>query len=81
MKLSRSSTRGSGATMSLAAVACSILGPAAGTAWACPRCYTGALVRSAVLGPAFFSNLLLVSLPFIVLASIAVAVSRIGAKR
>jgi hypothetical protein len=80
MNVPRSPTRGSGALF-LAIVASWILAPAAGTALACPRCYTGALVRSAVLGPAFLSNLLHVSLPFIVLGSIAVAVHRIGAKR
>ena len=67
--------------MALLVVACSILGPAAQTVFACPRCYTSELVRGLVLGPAFFSDLLVVSLPFIVLGSIAVIVHRMSAKR
>jgi hypothetical protein len=50
-------------------------------ALACPRCETSALVRSAVLGRAFFSQLLVVSLPFIVMGAIAAIVHRIGARR
>jgi hypothetical protein len=65
--------------VALLVVAGSILGPA--RVFACPRCYTSELVRGLVLGPAFFSDLLVVSLPFIVLGSIAVIVHRMSAKR
>jgi hypothetical protein len=67
-------------TLVLLVLAGCILGLAS-AALACPRCDTSGLVRSAVLGPAFFSQLLLVSLPFIVMGSIAAMVHRIGAKR
>jgi hypothetical protein len=64
-------------TLSVVVFAWSILGLVP-TALACPRCYTSELVRRAVMGPGFFSQLLLVSLPFLVMASIAVLVHRIG---
>ena len=64
-------------TLSLVVLAAAMLGlvPAA---LGCPRCYTSELVRRAVMGPGFFSQLLLVSLPFLVMGSIAVMVRRIG---
>jgi hypothetical protein len=63
--------------LSVAVLAWSVLGlvPAA---LACPRCYTSELVRRAVMGPGFFSQLLLISLPFLVMAAIAALVHRIG---
>jgi len=67
-------------TMSLLVLAGSIVGLAL-PALACPRCYTSELVRRAVMGPGFFSQLVLVALPFIVLGAIALAVHRIGDKR
>ena len=62
-------------------VAGSILAPAVRTVFACPRCYTSELVRGLVLGPTFVSDLLVVSLPFVALGSIAVLVHRMSARR
>jgi hypothetical protein len=64
-------------TLSVVVLAGAIFGLAP-TALACPRCYTSELVRRAVMGPGFFSQLLLVSLPFLVMGSIAVMIRRIG---
>lgn len=67
-------------TMSRLVLAGAILGLAP-AALACPRCYTSELVWRAVMGPGFFSQLVLVAFPFIVLGAIAVVVHRTGATK
>jgi hypothetical protein len=73
----RPSGRGRTATLFRLVVGYSVLGAAVSTALACPRCYTSELVRAAVFGPEFLSNLLAVSSPFLVLGSTALIVHRI----
>jgi hypothetical protein len=48
---------------------------------ACPRCYTSHVARAMAFGPAFWPNLLAITLPFLVLAAVTVAFDRIGAPR
>jgi hypothetical protein len=64
-------------TLSVVVLAGAIPGTVS-TALACPRCYTSELVRRAVMGPGFFWQLLLLSLPFVVMGSIAVMIRRVG---
>jgi hypothetical protein len=48
---------------------------------ACPRCYPSQVARAMAFGPAFWPNLLAVSLPFIVLAAVILAGAWIGMPR
>jgi hypothetical protein len=49
-----------------------------GTAAACPSCYTGQLARARVLGEHFWHDLVIVLLPVVILAGLAMLLYRIG---
>jgi hypothetical protein len=66
---------------SLAVMAAAIASLLSATALACPRCATGQVARAMAFGPAFWPNLLALSLPFILLTALSVACARIGPPR
>jgi len=47
----------------------------------CPRCTTSVAVRAMAFGPTFWPNVLATSLPFVVMAALCLAWSRIATGR
>jgi hypothetical protein len=48
------------------------------SALACPNCSTARVVRASVLGEGFWSHLVMVAVPFLLLGALSAALYRIG---